>query len=294
MRAGRPDASQADRVVTRTIRSLLFAPANRLDLIGKFGRIPADAFVLDLEDGTPAAERASARETLGQALADAGKALGDRAEIMVRVNAADTDDFAADCESVRRAGCGLVVLSKAESADQVAQAAEASGARVLAGIESVAGVAASEAIAAAPGVFAVFFGAEDYVADLGGVRTSDSLEVLYPRSRVAVAAKLAGVQALDQVTVDLKDEARFTADTAFGKALGYTGKMCLTPAQVAMANAAWRPGEQEIAEAEALVAAYEAAVAAGQGTISHQGRMIDGPLLKQAQAVIAAGRRPSE
>lgn len=278
--------------MTRIIRSLLFAPANRLDLIGKFGRIRADAFVLDLEDGTPAAERARARETLAQALADAVSAVGDRAEIMVRVNAADTDDFAADCGAVRRAGWSLVVLSKAESADQVGQAADASGAGVLAGIESVAGVAAAEAIAAA--AFAVFFGAEDYVADLGGVRTVDSLEVLYPRSRVAMAARLAGVQALDQVTVDIKDQARFKADTAFGRALGYTGKMCLTPAQVALANAAWRPDEQEIARAEALVAAYEAAIAAGQGTISHQGRMIDAPLLKQAQAVIAAGRRSPE
>jgi len=273
------------------IRSLLFAPANRLDLIAKFGRVAADAFVLDLEDGTPEAEREGARATLAQAVRDASDAVGNRAEIMVRVNAADTPDFAADCEAVRVAGCGLVVLSKAERPDQVRRTADLCAAQVLAGIESVAGVAFAEPIAATPGVFAVFFGAEDYVADLGGIRSRDSLEVLYPRSRVAMAARLAGVQALDQVTVDLKDGELFAADAAMGRSLGYTGKMCLTPGQVDLANAAWRPGEQAVAEAEALVGAYQAAVAAGQGTIAYQGRMIDGPLLKQAQAVIAAGRR---
>jgi citrate lyase subunit beta/citryl-CoA lyase len=275
----------------RPIQSLLFAPANRLDLIGKFGRVAADAFVLDLEDGTPAAEREGARATLAQALRDAAEAVGDRAEIMVRVNAADTSDFIADCEAVRAAGCGLVVLSKAERAEQVRRTADLCSAQVLAGIESVAGVGAAESIAATPGVFAVFFGAEDYVADLGGVRTRESLEVLYPRSRVAMAARLAGVQALDQVTVDLKDNALFNADAAMGRSLGYTGKMCLTPAQVELANAAWRPTAEAVADAEALVAAYDLATAAGQGTIAYQGRMIDGPLLKQAQAIIAAGRR---
>lgn len=276
--------------MTAPIRSLLFAPANRLDLIAKFARVAADAFVLDLEDGTPEAERERARATLAQALRDAHAAVGDRAQVMVRVNAVDTPDFAPDCEAVRASGCGLVVLSKAERPDQVRRAADQCAARVLAGIESVAGVASAESIAATPGVFAIFFGAEDYVADIGGVRTRDSLEVLYPRSRVAMAARLAGVQALDQVTVALKDTDLFNADAAMGRSLGYTGKMCLTPAQVDLANAAWRPGDRAVAEAEALIAAYEAAVAAGQGTIAYQGRMIDGPLLKQAQAVVAAGR----
>lgn len=274
----------------RSIRSLLFAPANRLDLIAKFGRIQADAFVLDLEDGVPPAERQGARETLAQAYGETCAAVGDRAEVMVRVNAADTTDFALDCAAVQAAGCGLIVLSKTQGAHQVRLAADRSGARVLAGIECVAGVVAAEEIASAPGVFAVFFGAEDYVADLGGVRTRDSLEVLYPRSRVATAARLAGVQCLDQVTVDLKDNALFDADTVAGQALGYTGKMCLTPAQVERANAARRPSAEAVAEAQALIDAYEAAKAAGQGTIAHKGRMIDGPLLKQAQAVVAAGQ----
>lgn len=275
----------------RPIKSLLFAPANRLDLIGKFGRVAADAFVLDLEDGTPAAERDSARATLARALRVATAAVDGRAEVMVRVNAVDTPDFAADCAAVRAAGCRLVVLSKAERADHVGRTANLCSARVLAGIESVEGVVAAESIAAASDVFAIFFGAEDYVADLGGMRTRESLEVLYPRSRVSMAARLAGVQAMDQVVVDLKDADLFNADAAVGRSLGYTGKMCLTPAQVELANAAWRPSEQEVSDAEALVAAYQAATAAGQGTIAYQGRMIDQPLLKQALAIIAAGRR---
>ena len=272
------------------IRSLLFAPANRGDLVAKFGRTPADAFVLDLEDGTPASERTAARAALAATVAAARAAVGDTARIMVRVNAADTDDFVADCQAVREARVEEVVLSKAESVAQVRRTVELCGAAVLPGIESVAGVLAAEPIAAAPDVFAVFFGAEDYVADLGGVRTPEGLEVLYPRSRVALAARAAGVEALDQVTVDIRDDARFVADTSVGRSLGYTGKMCLTPRQVSLANTAWRPSEAEVAAAGALIAAYEEALASGKGTISHEGRMIDGPLLKQAQAVVAAGR----
>lgn len=276
--------------MTTPIRSLLFAPANRQDLIAKFARVAADAFVLDLEDGTPEAERPAARAALAQAVCDTRTAVGDRASVLVRINAADTEDFAHDCAAVRAAGCGRVVLSKAERPDQVRDAAKRCDAEILAGIESVAGVAAAEALSAAPRVFAIYFGAEDYVVDLGGVRTRESLEVLYPRSRVAMAARLAGVQALDQVTVAIRDPALFNADAAVGRSLGYTGKMCLTPSQVQLANAAWRPGEAVVAEAEALIAAYEAATAAGQGAIAHEGRMVDAPLLKQARAVVAASR----
>ncbi len=277
--------------MTRILRSLLFAPANRPDLMGKFGRVEADGYVLDLEDGTPPDERPGARADLPRAWADARASVGHRADLMVRVNAADTPDFTADCEAVRAAGCDRVVLSKAEIPEQVRATAAQCAAQVLVGIESVAGVMAAEALAAAPDVFAVFFGAEDYIADLGGLRTREGFEVLYPRSRVAMAARLAGVQALDQVTVDLRDDDLFRSDTAAGRALGYTGKMCLTPGQVALANAAWGPDAAAVAEAQALIDAYEAATRAGHGTISHKGRMIDGPVLKQARAVVEQGQR---
>jgi citrate lyase subunit beta / citryl-CoA lyase len=269
------------------IRSLLFAPANRADFIAKFGRVAADAFAIDLEDGLAASARPAARAVLVQLVAQAREAASPAARIWVRVNAFGTDDFARDCAAV--AGCGAdgVILSKAESSDAVRDTAAATGLPVLGGIESVRGVHAAESVAAASEL-GVFFGAEDYVADLGGVRTAGGEEVLYPRSRVAMAARMAGVPALDLVTVDIRDEARFDADAALGRALGYTGKMCVTPQQVVRANAAYRPSAAAVEQARRLIAAYADAQGRGLGSIDFEGRMIDEPLARQAEAIVAA------
>ena len=113
----------------------------------------------------------------------------------------------------------------------------------------------------APPVAVAYFGAEDYVADMGGVRTLGSTEVLYARSRVALAARLAGVPALDQVVTRLDAEDHFLTDAAEGRALGYRGKLCIHPAQVALANRAFTPSPEEVERARRLVAAYEEAVA---------------------------------
>ncbi|RYY46977.1 MAG: CoA ester lyase [Sphingomonadales bacterium] len=269
------------------VRSLLFAPANRADFIAKFGRVAADAFAIDLEDGLAPTARPDARVDLADIVGAARAAADPRARIWVRVNAASTIDHAMDCEAAAACGCDGIVLSKAESAEEVERTATATGLPVLGGIESVAGVYAADGIAGAAAL-GVFFGAEDYAADLGGVRTPGGEEVLYPRSLVAMAARRAGVPALDLVTVDIRDEARFDRDAQSGRALGYTGKMCVTPAQVVRANAAYRPHPDAIAAARRLVDAYAEAKTKGLGAIDFEGRMIDEPLARQAEAILLA------
>lgn len=269
------------------IRSLLFAPANRADFIAKFGRIPADAFAIDMEDGLPAAERPRIRQTLPKIVADARQAAKPGARILVRINAASTEDFVADCEAIPGSDCDGIILAKAESADEVTRAATLSKRPVLAGIESIEGLYAVDAICAVAEL-GVFFGAEDFIADLGGIRTPEGAEVAYPRARVAIAARRAKVPALDLVTIDVKDAARFDADAKAGRSLGYTGKMCITPRQVERANAIYRPDAMAVDAAKRLIAAYADAQARGLGTIAFEERMVDEPLVRQARAIIDA------
>jgi len=137
-------------------------------------------------------------------------------------------------------------------------------------------------------VVVAYFGAEDFVADMGGVRTLGSAEVLYARSRVALAARLAGVPAIDQVVTRLDADDHFLVDAADGRALGYAGKLCIHPAQVALAHRAFTPSAEEVERARRLIAAYDESVAAGHAAIAFEGQMVDEPLARHARAVLAA------
>ena len=133
-----------------------------------------------------------------------------------------------------------------------------------------------------PPVAGAYFGAEDFIADMGGVRTASSTEVVYARSRVALAARVAGVLAIDQVVTHFGDEDGFLADAARGTPLGYRGKLCIHPAQVTLANRAFSPSPEEIDRARRLLAAYEDAAARGEAAIAFEGQMVDEPLARHA------------
>jgi citrate lyase subunit beta/citryl-CoA lyase len=135
-------------------------------------------------------------------------------------------------------------------------------------------------------VIAGYFGAEDFIADMGGVRTDGNHEVAVPRSNVALAARLAGVPVVDQIVSDFRNDARFTREAAEARALGYAGKLCIHPGQVAMANGAFVPAPDEVERARRLLAAYERASADGIAAIDFDGQMVDEPLATQARRVI--------
>lgn len=268
-------------------RSLLFAPGNRPDLFKKFPFLRADLFVLDLEDGTPPAERPAARAQLEDSIR---VARGDhRDNLFVRINPAGTADFAEDLLAVRGSGADGIVVAKVDSPEDIAQLR--TELPVIAGIESIDGVLNALEIAVAKGVVALYFGAEDFAAEVGARRTAEGQEVLYARSRVVLAAKAARILALDQVVPDLRDDARFTLDATNGRNLGYDGKMCIHPRQVELANQAFAPTQEEIDYARRLVSAFAAAQARGEATIDFEGRMVDGPLVKASQSVLRAADR---
>nr|WP_275404256.1 CoA ester lyase [Pseudonocardia acidicola] len=279
------------------MRSLLFVPGSRADMIAKVGRSGPDGVVLDLEDAVAAADKDTARDTVVEALDTLE--LPASTLVLVRVNVPGSPWFADDVAAVAATRAAGVVLPKLERTDQLADLQRlfvahgrdaADPAVVVAGLETALGVADSRellAAGAAMGVIAAYFGAEDYIADMGGRRTAEGTEVLYARSRVALAARLAGLAALDQVVVAVHDDAAFLADAEQARALGYPGKICLHPEQVALANRVFTPSAEEIAHARAVLAAS----VDGVGLLN--GEMIDDVHVRMARATLARAGEPT-
>ncbi len=251
-------------------------------MISKVPRFAPDVGVLDLEDAVAAADKEHARTVAVTALAELDPVPG--TTVLVRVNSASTPWFAADVAAVADSPASGVVLPKLErraELDDLFAALARHGradALVLAGLETGLGVADARTLL--PGVTACYFGAEDYVADLGGHRTRQGLEVLYARSQVSIAAHLAGVVALDQAVVGLDDDAHFTADADAGAALGYQGKICIHPRQVELCHEVFTPTDAEVVRARTTLAAGAAGVAVVDGA------MIDEVHLRMARAVL--------
>lgn len=270
-------------------RTVLFVPGGRADMIAKVGRAAPDVVVVDLEDAVAPADKDAARRTAMQAVEalDAGGAV-----VLMRVNPPGSPWFDADVAAVAISRADGVVLPKLERVDQPAALRDLlrDGALVIAGLETARGVAdcrrlldgrRSSDAGCTRGVDAVYFGAEDYVADLGGRRTVGGDEVLYARSQVVLAARLAGVPAIDQAVVAVHDAERFRADAQQGRDLGFRGKICLHPAQVAIAAEIFAPAADEIEHARAVVAA------AGSGVGLVDGQMVDDVHVRMATALLA-------
>lgn len=281
---------------TRPLRSLLFAPANRAELVEKFPRYGADAFAIDLEDGTPESDKVAARGDLPRMVALL-RSRGVTGQLFVRVN--EWRSPLAEADVMVAAGTAIdgIIIPKLgavgdlQSVSAIIRRGEDRTGRALqliGIIETAAGVVNVEAIASSGDTHlgALAFGAEDFITDMGGRRTADGLEVLYARSRVVLAARVAGLAALDQVFVNIRDDDAFRRDAAIGRQLGYDGKMCVVPRQAAIANEIFSPSAEEIERSRRLVHACAAARAEGRGAVDFEGGMVDEPLLRRAEAVV--------
>ena len=255
--------------------------------------------VLDLEDAVPAPNKGEARAAAVDAIVTLGAPDG-APLVAVRVNSVRTSWFDDDVSAVVAAGVGAIVVPKLESIDDVRRlhaavtAASATTTRapgatplLVAGIETARGVADARTYLA-DGFAACYFGAEDYVADMGGERTSSNDEVRFARGYVALAARVCGVAALDIVTADIADAERFAREAAEARALGYAGKLCIHPRQVALARDAFTPTEQQVDRARRVLAAWAEANARGVGAIAFEGQLIDEPMATRARAVLSS------
>jgi citrate lyase subunit beta/citryl-CoA lyase len=267
-------------------RSLLFVPGGRADMVAKAPRSGPDAVAVDLEDAVAPGDKEAARATAVAAVAHLPE---DGSIVLVRVNPPGTPWFDDDVEAVGGTRAG-VVLPKYEDPAQLRDLRERLGERpVVVGIETGRGVARARDLLTEPGIIAAYFGAEDYIASVGGRRTPSSREVLFARSEVLLAARLGGVGALDQAVVNVRDEAFFRTDAGEGRDLGYDGKICIHPTQVTLAHEVFTPSDEEVAHARDVVEAGRA----GVGVVN--GEMVDDVHLRMAAAVLArAGRRSGE
>jgi citrate lyase subunit beta/citryl-CoA lyase len=275
------------------LRSLLFAPGGRADVLAKLPRAGPDGVVLDLEDAVPSHAKDDARVIVARVASDL-VANHPELAVYVRVNAVPSIWFDDDLKAALVPGLAGVVVPKLESAEQVAWVAESLRSAghddlgIVAGIETAAGVANVKRVLDTP-VTVVYFGAEDFIADMGGVRSDQGDEVLFARSQVVLAARLAGVYPLDQVVPSFRDDEQFRTDARAGRALGYRGKLLIHPAQVPLAHECFSPSADEVERARRLLDAYEQAVARGEAAIDFEGQMVDEPLAMQARSIIAGG-----
>ena len=275
-------------MLPRRLRSLLFAPAVRPDLLRKMPRTGADAIVIDLEDATPPDAKDTGRAEMRSAVAD----LAGQLPILVRVNDDTTPWHDEDLDSLPTEGLAGIVVPKIETIaglDSLAARLADQGLDmpVIGGVETVLGVADARSLLAHDAISAGYFGAEDFIADLGGVRTASNDEVAYARARIALAGRLAEVSVIDQIVADFADDDRCRRECLEARAMGYGGKLCIHPSQVAIANEAFLPSSQEIDRARRLLEAYDDAKAQGVASVAFEGQMVDEPVALQARRVLA-------
>lgn len=275
----------------RPRRSVLYMPASRASALEKAKILPADALIFDLEDATAPDAKDAARD---MAVAAAASGAYGRREIAIRANGLDTPWGHADLLAIARSGAAAVVLPKVESAETARKAAallDGAGApaalAIWAMIETPLGVLHASEIAAEPRVAVLVMGTSDLAVELGAAHTPDRAPFTTSFGLVLLAARAHGVAALDGVHLNLGDMAEFEAHCAEGAAMGFDGKTLIHPKQVAPANAAFGPSAAAVEDARAVVEAYAAALAAGQGVATLNGRLIENLHAAQARTTLA-------
>lgn len=283
------------------MRSKLFVPGARPELFAKALAGEADALSFDLEDAVAEERKAEARDAVADFVA--GDAVMQAAKlIIVRTNAADSPHFAADLAAVARPGVTLLNLPKIESAQallaavaMIEQAERANALErpigLLVNIETPRALADAAQIAGAhPRVAGLQLGLGD-LFEPHGIDRSDARNVHAAMFALRMAAAAAGVFAMDGAYAALDDDAGYREEAHMARRLGFIGKSCIHPRQVLLANAAFAVSDAELAQARRIVEAAQAAHAQSRGAFVVDGRMIDLPFLKRAQALLATARR---
>lgn len=255
--------------------ALLFCPADRPDRFGK-ALERADAVILDLEDAVAAADKPAARAALAEHPLDPGR-------VIVRVNPPSTPDFAADLAALDATPYRRIMVAKADAALPAVP-----GFELIALCETAAGVLDARDLARRPEVVALMWGAEDLVASLGGTSSRDHhgryrKVVRHARAAVLLAAGAEGIAAIDAVHLAIDDLDGLRAEAEDAVASGFAATACIHPSHVAVIRGAYRPSHEEVTAARRLL---DAAAAGGGAVFQHEGRMVDGPVLRHAEAVL--------
>ncbi len=274
---------------------MMFVPGNNPGMMADAHIYGPDSIMLDLEDSVTLAEKDAARLLVYHALqsVDYGQT-----EMVVRINPLSTPFGRKDIEAVVRAGVHVIRMPKTETADEVREV-EAEIERVeerlgclgrtqiMAAIESALGVVNAYDIAtASKRMMGIALGAEDYCANLKTQRSQTGDELRLARETIVVAARAAGIDALDTVYSNLNDMEAFRAEVEFIKTLGFDGKSIINPRQIEVVNEVFAPKEKDIQKARTILAAIREAEARGSGVVAVNGKMVDRPVVIRAQRTI--------
>ena len=284
----------------RSRRALLYMPGDDRRKIEKATTLGVDCICMDLEDGTALNKKAEARGVIAQAMRelDFGKS-----ERCIRINSVGSGFEKDDLTAALATGPDTIVLPKVESAEQVRwvsgeiESYELSNGlpmgriRLLAGLETAKGVLNLKEIAGADKrLDALIFGGEDFAASLGATRSSEAAELLYARQAVVTACAAHEIQAIDIVYIDFRNTEGLRREAQQGADWGFVGKQIIHPNQVGPVQAAFTPADEAIAYARRVVATFATSQGEGKGAYALDGKMIDMPLLKSAQNVLARAR----
>lgn len=276
----------------RPRRSVLYMPGSNARALEKAKSIPADALILDLEDAVSPDAKAEARAQVCKAIADGG--YGKR-EMIIRINGLDTPWGAADMDAVAKAGPDAILVPKVNDAatvEKLVEAMDEAGAPAATALwcmmETPIGILNAREIAAASSRVAVWvMGTNDIAKDTGAQHTADRLPMITSLGLCMLAARAYGIQILDGVYNDIKDEDGFRAICRQGLELGFDGKTLIHPSQVAPCNEVFSPTEAQLEGAARIVAGFEEAQREGKGVVTVDGRMIENLHVEQAKKQLA-------
>jgi citrate lyase subunit beta / citryl-CoA lyase len=280
-------------------RSMLFVPVTVAKFVERAAERGADALILDLEDSVPAGEKQRGRDLVQQAAATVAR---NGADVVVRINRPWRQALR-DIEAAVSPAVQALMLTKVESADHVGMIAEivdeleaerdmVPGATKFVALIETAGAffRMAEIARAHPRLVGLSVGAEDFALAVGMLPEAEGL--FYPKQQMIIAARAAGILPLGFIgtVADFRDLDAFRAVIRRSRRLGFAGASCIHPSQVAILNEEYRPSAEELAKADRVVAAYDAATVAGVGAIELDGKMIDVPVVERAKQVLAQHR----
>ena len=266
----------------RPYRSALYIPGSKDRALDKARGLPVDMILFDLEDAVAPDAKVEARDTLYAALAEGG--YGPRLKI-VRINGLDTEWGTADAAAVAAMNCDAILLPKVDGpADVDALAALVPDLPIWAMMETPQGILNAASIAAHPRIAGFVLGTNDLAKDLN---SRSRAALMMSLQHCLLAAKAAGIVALDGVYNAFKDEEGLRVECEEGRNMGFDGKTLIHPAQVAIANNAFGPPEDEIDLARRQIEAFEAAEAEGQGVAVVDGRIVENLHIVTARATLA-------
>lgn len=274
---------------------MMFIPGNNPSMMQDAYIYHPDSIMLDLEDSVTVAEKDAARLLVYQALKTVDYGTIER---VVRINPLSTPYGKKDIEAVVKGGVDVIRMPKTETADEVREV-EAEIERVekelgcegrtliMAAIESALGIVNAYNIAtASKRMMGIALGAEDYSANLKTQRTKEGTELQLARETIVVAARAAGIDALDTVFSNLNDMDAFRAEVELIKRMGFDGKSIINPRQIEIVNEVFAPKEKDIEKARIILAAMKEAAERGSGVVAVNGKMVDRPVVIRAQRTI--------